>query len=133
MVEWISCPLNESLTISGLSLREWFKTGQNRWLNWTRLRMEKEVDAIYASALVKKVLRRGMRLGETVKGRVGWFTEYARSGDKVAILAGCSVPVVLRPLMSEKRYMIVGDNIIMGIMKGKKKSTYETESIIQLN
>ncbi|UPL03094.1 hypothetical protein LCI18_014028 [Fusarium solani-melongenae] len=133
MVEWISCPLNASLTIGGHSLREWFELGQNRWLNWTRLRCEKELDAIYASAHVKKVLQRGMRLGETVKGRVGWFTEYARSGDKVAILAGCSVPVVLRPLMSEKRYMIVGDSIIMGRMKGMEKSTYETESIIQLN
>jgi hypothetical protein len=59
-----------------------------------------------------------MRLSVTQKGYLGWTVERASAGDSIAILLGCSVPVVLRP-GPEGGWYVVGDAIIYGIMDGE--------------
>jgi hypothetical protein len=75
----------------------------------------------------------GMSLGETVKGRIGWFNQYTLPGDKIAIISGCTFPVVLRTLPKKQDYIIVGDSIIPCIMGGEKGGKLNKESFLYLN
>ncbi|KAJ3526512.1 hypothetical protein NM208_g11157 [Fusarium decemcellulare] len=86
-----------------------------------------------ATTMATRTLKLGMRFGETIQGRLGWFTKFAKPGDKVAIAAGCSVPVVLRSLAGKNSYMLVGDSIIPQIMRGEKKSVLEQETVLLLS
>jgi len=65
--------------------------------------------------------------GATKRGRFGFFPAQCRKGDVIAVLAGGSVPFVLRPnksalkseLEEERRYTLVGDSFVYGIMDGE--------------
>lgn len=59
-----------------------------------------------------------MRLMTTEKNRTGWVDSQAKVGDKVALLLGCTVPVVLRPRVGDG-YEFVGDTIIYQLMEGE--------------
>ncbi|QDS72150.1 hypothetical protein FKW77_004359 [Venturia effusa] len=48
----------------------------------------------------------------------GWVDSDARVGDKVALLLGCTVPVILRPRVGGG-YRLVGDSVIKGLMYGE--------------
>jgi hypothetical protein len=64
------------------------------------------------------ILQLRMRLLVTKRGYLGWTVERAIAGDSIAIILGCTVPVVLRPRVEDGWYM-VGDAIIHGIMDGE--------------
>ena len=59
-----------------------------------------------------------MRFMITSKGYVGWAHPRAEKGDKVCILKGCSVPILLRS-RPEGCYVVVGDAYVHGIMNGE--------------
>jgi hypothetical protein len=61
----------------------------------------------------------GCRLMTTTSGRLGWAHPLALPGDKISILAGCSLPVILRPFGGSGHYHLVGDAYAPEIMDGK--------------
>lgn len=53
-------------------------------------------------------------------GEVALLPEQARAGDEICLLFGCPVPVVLRPLSSEKgEFNFVGECYVEGMMFGE--------------
>ncbi|KAJ4366134.1 hypothetical protein N0V83_007769 [Neocucurbitaria cava] len=65
--------------------------------------------------------RRGEVFFTTEKGYLGVSPASVKAGDVVAILAGASVPIVLRPqhTLDTRKYQIVGPCYIQGLMLGE--------------
>lgn len=59
------------------------------------------------------------RLCVTDGGRVGLAPSSARLGDLVAILLGCSVPVLLRKAENQDEWVFVGECYLDGVMHGE--------------
>lgn len=66
------------------------------------------------------VVRMSLRLMVTRNGRIGLVSEKARKGDLVAVLFGCSVPVLLRQSGDEGEgtFTLVGECFLDGFMNG---------------
>ncbi|KAH7155843.1 heterokaryon incompatibility protein-domain-containing protein [Dactylonectria estremocensis] len=118
ILEWFECPLNSSFKISNYSLHSLPCSKYKPWSDDNDLYWEALDWAATAVSATAKVLRMGMRLGQTANGKIGWFTKHSRPQDVIAVLSGCTVPVVLRPIQ-DGEYMIVGDSIIFGKMLGE--------------
>lgn len=67
---------------------------------------------------VEDTLKDGMRFMVTADGFVGWAHPRAEKHDKICILRGCSVPVIIRA-REGGGYYVVGDAYVEGIMKGE--------------
>lgn len=52
-----------------------------------------------------------------MKGQLGLGPKLATSGDKVCVILGCNIPLVLR-LVSENQWCVVGDCYVHDIMDG---------------
>ena len=59
------------------------------------------------------------RLMVTRQGHIGMCPAHAGKGHVVAVLLGCSVPVVLKPLKDEGGYEFVGECYVHGYMEGE--------------
>lgn len=57
------------------------------------------------------------RLFTTVQGRLGVSTRSLKAGDKVCIIWGCPIPLLLRH--SQAHFELVGDTYVHGIMEGE--------------
>jgi len=68
--------------------------------------------------VVEEALSDGIRFMSMSDGYVGWAHPQARINDKICILQGCSVPVILRS-RSEGGYYLVGNGYVEDIMKGE--------------
>jgi hypothetical protein len=60
----------------------------------------------------------GVAYMSTRGGYVGWAYNRAEPGDSIYLLAGCSVPVILRP-RADRGYTIVGYAYVEGVMRGQ--------------
>ncbi|KAK0738840.1 heterokaryon incompatibility protein-domain-containing protein [Schizothecium vesticola] len=74
----------------------------------------------------------GRALFATCTGYLGSGLESVRVGDEVWILAGASVPCVLRPTTGGKRYRLVGDAYVHGLMDGNNSmvTSEKMESVV---
>jgi hypothetical protein len=102
---WTWFEQNQSFVILGKTLDQW-------------MRLIPPTPISPSLEAVDVVLQWNMRLSVTQKGYLGWTVERARAGDSIAILLGCSVPVILRP-GPDGGWYVVGDAIIYGIMDGE--------------
>jgi hypothetical protein len=59
----------------------------------------------------------GRKLVTTATGFVGLAPEAAQKNDVVAVLFGCSFPVVLRPF--ERSFKYIGECYVDGLMRGE--------------
>lgn len=73
----------------------------------------------------------------TREGRLGLGPSTAEPGDKIVVLLGCDVPVLLRPL--DEGYRLVGECYVDGVMYGEmtrelgqKASDSDSESLLPL-
>jgi hypothetical protein len=67
------------------------------------------------------------RLSTTECGRIGMMPDRACKGDTIAILFGCSVPVILRRIGGEKdEYQFIGEAYVHGCMNGEVFGSRET-------
>lgn len=57
------------------------------------------------------------KLSVTVSGHIALVSQAARVGDVVAILFGCSVPLLLRPV--EHMFRVVAECYVQGVMQGE--------------
>jgi hypothetical protein len=71
-----------------------------------------------AEATLAPVFNDNMRFMTTKRGYVGWSHIRGRRWDKICILEGCSVPVILRA-REDGGYNLVGDAYVDGIMQGE--------------
>jgi hypothetical protein len=62
---------------------------------------------------------RQRRFGVTDTGYMGLLPSCTEVGDEVHILSGVSIPFVLRRVVGDQRYQIVGDSYIHGVMEGE--------------
>jgi hypothetical protein len=69
-------------------------------------------------AELKKVLLQGARLISTRDGYVGWGHQNVRRGDLIALIPGCPIPLILRPIGHDHGYVIVSDVYLYGFLDG---------------
>ena len=100
---------NRSLRIAGKTLENWLPYAKAIFPDKTPIDFPREPLSL------EKVLDLNMRLSTTEKGHLGWVVDKAKAGDKIALLLGCSVPVILRA-RPEGGWYLIGDAIIHGIM-----------------
>lgn len=69
------------------------------------------------------VMEDRMRLMLTANGHVGWAHPRAEQDDKVCLLAGCTMPVIIRRrgrrYRREPTYQVIGDAYVCGAMHGE--------------
>ena len=135
MLEW----LNDLLTfhIYGRQLQQWLLTrnvrkdyrNRAKLMVWNQLVTESQ-DKVYkddhnegVAGAFCKVFRDGRRLMTTRRGRVGWAHPSARPGDRIYLLEGCNLPVILAPCNEPfEQYLtciLIGDAYVYGIMNGE--------------
>ena len=98
-----------------------------------------DIDAFIAkskSPLMTQYLQRvqnvtwNRRLARTKEGGLGLLPASAESSDRVAVLFGCSVPVLLRPRMEKDpvgSFTLIGECFIDGIMEGEAVAGLNTK------
>ena len=69
----------------------------------------------------------GRVLINTAKGYIGLAPSTARKGDTIAIIAGCSYPVLLRDAGLGRGWRVIGEVYVRGIMDGEGVSAEEWE------
>jgi len=103
--------------ISGPS---WRKMTQEHKISIEREHMIATINGLYTQ------YRKAMRLMSTTDGGCGWAHPDASPGDRIALLEGCSVPVILRLVTGEKeipkypQYQVVGDAYLAGAMQAQR-------------
>ncbi|KAI9652612.1 MAG: hypothetical protein M1821_008359 [Bathelium mastoideum] len=65
------------------------------------------------------VIRMSRRLMVGESGILGMAPDAAQKGDTVCVLYGCSVPVVLRKVVGEEYYVLIGECFLEGFMSGE--------------
>ena len=97
----------------------------SKWEAWFPVSDVKGLDPDIADVtLAFKVASASKRFAVTEKGYMGFVPENCKRGDVVTILAGGSVPIVLRPISdilspSSVYYQVLGDAYIHGVMDGE--------------
>jgi hypothetical protein len=66
------------------------------------------------------------KLSVTVSGHIALVSQAARVGDVVAILFGCSVPLLLRPV--EHMFRVVAECYVQGVMQGELAALVSQEN-----
>ena len=64
-------------------------------------------------------------------GHIGWVPGHAKPGDKIAVIHGCTVPVVLRAMEGGSIHQIIGSGIIYGLMEGEGVRRNSEEILLQ--
>ncbi|OAL43472.1 hypothetical protein IQ07DRAFT_605791 [Pyrenochaeta sp. DS3sAY3a] len=63
---------------------------------------------------------------------IGWAAKGARLHDEVFLIPGCSFPVILRRAETDGQYLMVGDAIVIGAMKGEVWENVKSEDLCQI-
>ena len=111
---------NEEFLVRGLSLREIFRAASSANDPSKSTKGVSIVDRFYDTTAYM-----GLRLITTSGGQVGMACPEVRPGDAVCILAGCSVPIILRILESGE-YQFIGECYIHEVMNGQR---FKSETI----
>lgn len=77
-----------------------------------------EVKRLTQNLTLAGLTMKGRRLATTSTGWLALLPEYTQRGDIIAVLFGCSFPVVLRPL-DGCNYEYIGEAYVHGIMDGE--------------
>jgi hypothetical protein len=64
-----------------------------------------------------QIMQSGRRLITTTTGYIGLAPSGVKRGDKVCVLLGCHVPLILRPMGDH--FQVIGDAYIHGVMHGE--------------
>ncbi len=115
------CRNNRSLKLYGRELIEWWRQWST-YGNVDSLDVEHIIRTLPAGHLTLlstlQVVTSCKRLLTTEGGYIGMAPNAARKGDKVCLLLGCRVPVLLRE-RDQGRYELIGDVYVHGIMNGE--------------
>ena len=117
---------NADFPIAGRRMEEYF---------WTEVDARR-IDAVQLRAALMQKDRVGLerKLITTEAGYVGLALETAEQGDALAVLLGCSMPIVLRMVEGEDgdvRWRVIGECYVHGIMRGEAMEWgIETQDIV---
>ena len=123
--------LNKELDVFGKSLCTWCNplAGFGAYLDlWKRMAATlADLDARSPSimnikelhAAAEEIIREDLRFTVLEQGYLGWSHPKARLDDAVYLLAGCSMPVVVRKHRDSHGMMVVGHAFIDGVMNGE--------------
>ncbi|KXJ88110.1 heterokaryon incompatibility protein-domain-containing protein [Microdochium bolleyi] len=79
-----------------------------------------EMFNLYRSALsALKSHTHEFSLALTGNGRIGWVFGDTKPGDTIWMFSSCPFPIVLRKIVGEERYMVIGPCEIAGLMNGE--------------
>jgi Heterokaryon incompatibility protein (HET) len=127
--QWLEA--NTTFILRGRKLRDWVvswrtisEAPRNGYVGLFGLfQVARKARVLFDSTRMKTVatmLREGMRLMTMTDDRVGWAHPSARLGDKVFLLQGCSMPVILRHEVGDERgFHLVGHAYVDRIMDGE--------------
>lgn len=87
------------------------------------LRQWKDLHQPLIKIAEQRMLLAGLTIRERGPGVIGLVHPEAQVHDVVTLLAGCSVPVILRKVAGSDRFSVVGDAFIPGVMQGELWST----------
>jgi hypothetical protein len=77
------------------------------------------IDIAGALNALTEIIENGMRLMTTAENQIGWAHPDARVGDKIFLLEGCTMPVILRhPKHNMDKFEVVGHAIVDKAMDG---------------
>ena len=121
LIVWLD--QNQDFLIDGQALQAYLtgtaSQAKNRFKRFLDKVTDKGAEADVAEA-VRVVIESGVRIMTTERGFVGRAHPAARKGDVLALLAGCSFPVILRPgVGNDRQFQVIGDAWVQGIMFGK--------------
>ena len=75
----------------------------------------------HALSVLSDLISENLRLLETTDSRIGWAHPHARVGDEIFLLAGCSMPAILRASDdAEGAYTVVGHAYLDQVMNNEK-------------
>lgn len=74
----------------------------------------------HLTSVIAEIVKEGLHLITLQQGQVGWADPHARLDDEIFMLAGCSVPVVLRQQPGLNQYQVVGRAYVDGYMDGEE-------------
>ena len=106
---------NADFGVAGRRMEEYF---------WTEVD-PRRIDAVQLRAALMQKDRVGLdrKLITTEGGYVGLALETVEQGDAVAVLLGCSMPIVLRKVVEAEdgdvRWRVIGECYVHGIMRGE--------------
>lgn len=122
----------EKFCFQGRSLREWFEFAylddhkfladpkQHSDIAGPSSSSDPELDTMVQ--IINGLEKYGWRWFSTDRGFLGQIHSQAQPGDEIAILSGCTVPVVLRKSLRKslhQQYTVVGAAYVQGLMSGQ--------------
>ncbi|KIX03749.1 uncharacterized protein Z518_07302 [Rhinocladiella mackenziei CBS 650.93] len=140
---------NEALMIHGKTMQERVEWGKKKWIGpRTFVRKVFELpQAVFQRraqpisffaeghivAAIRSALDEGLRLMTIDRHRrIGWATEGAMVNDKVFLLPGCTLPVILRPRANKGGYSLVGHAYVHGVMDNEVWSQVTSSQMLEL-
>lgn len=124
--DWQLC--NESLDVLGSPLSSFFTTELTEDSVEQLRRTTNKYPGLYT--LVSDVMEH-KRIITTTKGYIGMAPRTSNNGDCIFILAGCNVPLVLRP-NGDGTYLLVGDcHVVHDITEGKAMDQHLQDDSIE--
>lgn len=123
LLDWLA--RNRGFMFQGRNLEDWSQFGVQH-------RQESEDERKYWADYLKytftcvlRLLQKEMRLMVTEEGHIGWAHPNTLKGDRIYLLFGSRMPVVLRE--HEDGFMVVGDAYVQGIMKSELVNNWDPE------
>ncbi|KAL9098662.1 MAG: hypothetical protein Q9187_009619 [Circinaria calcarea] len=123
-------PLEEYLTGSTRRLKSFLDRAEKKLFKLshdTNFAFDLYSPEVCTAAAVRVVVQFGIRIITTELGYVGRAHPAVRKGDRLALFAGCSFPVILRPSETiDGQFQVVGDAYVGGWMDGDIWSHFST-------
>lgn len=92
---------------------------------------ESEDQDSYVTRFHDTVRKKSRKLMVTKKGYIGMAPCRARIGDVVAVLFGCSIPLVLRRVGVREAWCVIGEAYVDGFMLGEVASLVSGEAVVK--
>ncbi|KAH6674676.1 heterokaryon incompatibility protein-domain-containing protein [Halenospora varia] len=92
------------------------------------IKAQRKLADTHTYTIMQQILEWNMRFMVTGRGYLGWADAKAMAGDKIALLLGCSVPVILRERQGGG-WHVVGDSIVYGLMDGEGLEGVDVEGL----
>lgn len=120
---------NKSLEIRGHSLEDLCLAAESPSLVGTTKDIDMYNENVFLSRFKDTTESMARRLITTKKGQLGMGPCRAQKGDRICVLLGCSIPLVLRPREGKSSYEVIGECYLHGYMNGEVLGELDGENI----
>jgi hypothetical protein len=120
--------LNKSIFIRGHSLEELCLAADSTSLSATTKDVDMSDTNVFLSRMRDTTESMGRRLITTNAGYIGMGPCRVKKGDKICVLLGCSIPLILRHRPGTTSSEVIGECYLHGFMNGEVLVDLDTES-----